>query len=186
VLTGTGIASVQLMVANPTTAPGNGQPFDPTFNYYAAATPTSVPITSGMVLAGLDPAKNAAALARCQALNLSVTGRYVLLGIGPRNSMVGKTIQTPAGAFRRPTGPQPRVWLRAARRHFLYFGYQHRRDHHPGTLGRRRSDPRHGNRQHPGRASELVSANHRRQLIGPARTIRAGRRKGAKNFSESC
>ena len=37
------------------------------------------------------------------ALNLSLTGRYVLLGIGPRVSMVGKTIQTAPVHF----GDQP-------------------------------------------------------------------------------
>ena len=45
-------------------------------------------------LAGLDPASNAAANARCVKLNLPLTGRYVVLGVGPRVSMVGKTIQS--------------------------------------------------------------------------------------------
>ena len=36
-------------------------------------------------------------------MNLSLTGRYVALGIGPRVSMVGKTIQSPPVHF----GDQP-------------------------------------------------------------------------------
>ena len=105
-LTGVGINFVQPMVATPTTAPGNGQTFDPTFNYYVNATPSpSTPgfqISTTVKLAGLDPT-NPAALARMQLLNLSPTGRYVCLGIGPRVSMVGKTIQTPPVHF----GDQP-------------------------------------------------------------------------------
>jgi len=106
-LTGVGITQVQTMVASGGT-PGNGSPFDPTFNYYTAAVPTPVSIggTGGLTtLAGLDPTAGTTSTAylRCVALNLPVTGRYVVLGIGPRNSMVGKTIQTPPVHF----GDQP-------------------------------------------------------------------------------
>jgi hypothetical protein len=105
-LTGVGITTVQPMVATPATAPGNGQPFDPTFNYYVnptIATPGLPVATPGLALAGLDPANNPAAAARCSALNLSLTGRYVCLGIGPRNSMIGKTVQNAPVHF----GDQP-------------------------------------------------------------------------------
>jgi hypothetical protein len=54
-------------------------------------------------MAALDPANNPAAFSRCSALNLSTTGRYVLLGIGQWCSMVGKTIETAPVHF----GDQP-------------------------------------------------------------------------------
>ena len=107
-LTGVGINSVQAMVLTPATPPGNGQPFDPTFNYYTGLTPAAgaVPVTDGMILAGLDPGASGAGsaqYARCVELNLSLTGRYVLLGIGPRCSMIGKTVQSAPVHF----GDQP-------------------------------------------------------------------------------
>jgi prepilin-type N-terminal cleavage/methylation domain-containing protein len=108
-LTGVGITSVQAMVLAPPAAGtllANGQPFDPTFNYYAAAVPTPVAIGAGSILAGMDPTASGAGsttYARCVALNLPLTGRYACLGVGVRNSMVGKTIQTPPVHF----GDQP-------------------------------------------------------------------------------
>ncbi len=90
-LNGTGITQAQSMITAGATAPAG---FDPTFNYYTNPNPTTAPITitTGTVLAGLDPTANPAALARCQAMNLPTTGRYVVLGIGNRVSMVGKTM----------------------------------------------------------------------------------------------
>jgi len=98
-LTGVGITQVQMMTTTPV---------DPTFNNYASALPTPVTIggTGGITgLAGLDPTTGttSTAYARCVTLNLPITGRYVVLGIGPRVSMVGKTIQTPPVHF----GDQP-------------------------------------------------------------------------------
>ena len=88
------------MTAAGATAPTG---FDPTFNYYTAALGSnSIPIASGTTVAGLDPT-NPAALARMQAMNLPTTGRYLVVGIGPRVSMVGKTMQTPPVHF----GDQP-------------------------------------------------------------------------------
>ena len=92
-LTGTGITTVQAMVPTFASAPAG---FDPTFNNYSSTTPATgaVAIKTGTVLAGLDPANNANALARCITFNLSTTGRFVVLGVGPRNSMIGKTVQS--------------------------------------------------------------------------------------------
>jgi prepilin-type N-terminal cleavage/methylation domain-containing protein len=103
-LTGVGITNLQAMVATPGTAPGNGNPFDPTFNYYSAALPTTGAITigTGTVFAGMDPTNAGVAsttYARCVAMNLPVTGRYIILGIGPRCSLIGKTVQTPPVHF---------------------------------------------------------------------------------------
>jgi type II secretory pathway pseudopilin PulG len=95
-LIGAGITAVQGMATTPTGGVGSGT-FDPTFNYYSAAVPTPLPITAGMTLAGMDPTGSGVgspAYTRCVALNLSLTGRYVALGIGPRVNMVGKTIAT--------------------------------------------------------------------------------------------
>ena len=106
-LTGVGITSVQPMVATAGTTPGDQQAFDPTFNYYVSTLPTTgaLPITTGSILAGLDPTNpaNTATIARCISLNLPLTGHYVCLGIGTRVSMVGKTIQTAPVHF----GDQP-------------------------------------------------------------------------------
>jgi prepilin-type N-terminal cleavage/methylation domain-containing protein len=95
-LAGVGITQVQAMIQSATGAPAG---FDPTFNNYpATATPqaNAINIATGTVLAGLDPtnAANTAAIARAQRFNLPLTGRYVALGLGPRVSMVGKTIQS--------------------------------------------------------------------------------------------
>ena len=93
-LTGVGVNSVQLMVASALSPPAG---FDPTFNYYSAATPTPVAITTSTVLAGMDPAAGgtgSATYQRCASMGLDLTGRYVILGIGPRCSMIGKTIQS--------------------------------------------------------------------------------------------
>jgi hypothetical protein len=97
-LTGVGITWVQGMVLSAKGAPAD---FDPTFNYYSAAKQADsvIILAAGTVLAGLDPAKHKAANARCIALNLPLTGRYVALGIGPRSSMIGKTLQSPPVHF---------------------------------------------------------------------------------------
>jgi type II secretory pathway pseudopilin PulG len=107
-LTGVGITSVQAMVLTPAAVPGNGQPFDPTFNNYTGITPAAgaVPVATGTILAGMDPTAagpGSTTYARCVLLNLPLTGRYVALGIGPRNSMMGKTVQSPPVHF----GDQP-------------------------------------------------------------------------------
>jgi type II secretory pathway pseudopilin PulG len=103
-LTGVGITTLQGMY--PTYAALAAAGGDPTFNYYPATnlTPASnaIPIATGTVLAGMDPTAagpNSTTYARCVTLNLSLTGRYVFLGIGPRNSMIGKTVQTPPVHF---------------------------------------------------------------------------------------
>jgi prepilin-type N-terminal cleavage/methylation domain-containing protein len=108
-LNGVGITAVQAMALAPPAAGtlmANGAPFDPTFNYYTTAIPTPVLIGAGSILAGMDPTAAGAGsttYARCVALNLPLTGRYVTLGVGVRNDMVGKTIQTPPVHF----GDQP-------------------------------------------------------------------------------
>ncbi len=90
-----GLATVQSMVA---AWPGTGTGFDPTFNYYTDyATPglpsaNAIALAAGTVVGGLDPTAIPAAATRCQQLNLPVTGRYVVLGVGSRCSMVGKTM----------------------------------------------------------------------------------------------
>jgi len=99
-LTGIGISQLQGMVVSATGAPAG---FDPTFNYYSSPTPnTPIVIATGTALAGLDPT-NPPAFARMQVLNFPTTGRYVCLGLGPRVSMVGKTIVTAPVHF----GDQP-------------------------------------------------------------------------------
>jgi type II secretory pathway pseudopilin PulG len=106
-LTGVGITQLQSMVAKGGSAPAG---FDPTFNYYS--NPTSNPTTNALTLstttklALLDPQNgngNATSVARCIALNLDLTGRYVALGIGQRVSMVGKMMATAPVHF----GDQP-------------------------------------------------------------------------------
>ena len=53
---------------------------------------TRLRLAAGTVVGGLDPTAIPAAATRCQQLNLPVTGRYVVLGVGSRCSMVGKTM----------------------------------------------------------------------------------------------
>jgi hypothetical protein len=94
-LTGKGITQLQAMVPSANGAPAG---FDPTFNYYSSADPKAglVNVAQGTVLAGLDPQNgngNASTVARCIKMNLPLTGRYVALGLGPRTSMIGKTVQ---------------------------------------------------------------------------------------------
>lgn len=90
-----GISTVQSMVA---AYPGAGTTFDPTFNYYSdyanagTATANALTISTSTVLGGLDPTANTNALAIVNHLGLSATGRYVVLGIGTRCNMVGKTM----------------------------------------------------------------------------------------------
>ena len=104
-LAGVGITQVQRMVTAAKSAPAG---FDPTFNYYSDPTPAAGAITigQGTVLLGLDPTAagaNSTTYSRCLTDNLPLTGRYVALGIGPRCSMVGKTIQSAPVFF----GDQP-------------------------------------------------------------------------------
>jgi prepilin-type N-terminal cleavage/methylation domain-containing protein len=84
-----GLATVQRMATTP---------HDPTFDYYPSASPATdqATIATGTVLAGIDPTatSNTADVTLCQKLNLPLTGRYVVLGIGPRCDMIGKTIAT--------------------------------------------------------------------------------------------
>jgi prepilin-type N-terminal cleavage/methylation domain-containing protein len=106
-LTGVGITQLQAMVTTPTGTVASGA-FDPTFNYYSGATPTAgaIVVTQGTVLAGLDPTAQgpgSTTYQRCILDNFPVTGRYVALGIGPRNSMIGKTVQSAPVFF----GDQP-------------------------------------------------------------------------------
>ena len=95
------------MAATPTSTAGTGA-FDPTFNYYPGLrTPpgTSLPLRPNSqpatVVARLFP--RLAALIRrallCEKLNLPLTGHYVVLGIGPRCNMVGKTMASPPVHF---------------------------------------------------------------------------------------
>jgi type II secretory pathway pseudopilin PulG len=96
-LTAVGITTLQAMAATPGGTVGSGT-FDPTFNYYTGITPTAgvVAVGTGTVLLGMDPTAAGAGsttYAWCVAMNLPLTGRYVALGIGPRCSMIGKTVQ---------------------------------------------------------------------------------------------
>jgi type II secretory pathway pseudopilin PulG len=101
-LTNAGLATVQKMFA---AWPGTAGGFDPTFNYYAdyanpgLASANALTLTAGSVVGGLDPTANPNAVAICQKLNLPLTGRYIVLGIGPRCSMVGRTMQSPPVHF---------------------------------------------------------------------------------------
>jgi len=109
-LAAVGITTLQPMAKTPTDTVGSGT-FDPTFNYYSNAVPTTgiitiVPNTAGPVLAMMDPAAGgpgSTPYQRCVALNLDLTGRYVALGMGQRCSMMGKTVQTAPVHF----GDQP-------------------------------------------------------------------------------
>ena len=100
-LVGVGITQVQAMVKTVPSSIGN---FDPTFNYYpdeqsgGTANPAgnAISVAGVTYLAGLDPTSGSGpAYKRCIALNLPTTGRYVCLGLGPRNSMISKTVQVP-------------------------------------------------------------------------------------------
>jgi hypothetical protein len=97
-----GLSTVQPMLA---TWPGTSGGFDPTFNYYLDyAAPTSaaanaITLATGKVVGGLDPTANTNAVAICQKLNLPLTGRYAVLGVGPRCNMVGKTMASPPVHF---------------------------------------------------------------------------------------
>lgn len=94
-----GISKVHLMVGTPQGTPGDGGVFDPTFDYYASpaittgGASTATPIDSTTTqLAFLDPANNPQALARLQTdyPSFSTTARYVVFGIGPRCSLIGR------------------------------------------------------------------------------------------------
>lgn len=92
-----GITTVMPMATYALPATG----FDPTFNYYTdylnpgttgtgAATPQSVATATG--LAYIDPTANTLAAQLCTKMGWALTGRYVVLGVGTRNTMVGKTM----------------------------------------------------------------------------------------------
>src|SRR5207249_6926303 len=59
---------------------------------YTAPVTAPTTITTSTTLAFLNPANNAAALAAVQKLNLSATGKYLILGIGQRSTIIGKSI----------------------------------------------------------------------------------------------
>lgn len=80
-------------------APTTG--FDPTFNYYAdyaspgttANNAFTIPTNATTYqMAGLDPINNSAATIVCNHLNWPITGRYLVVGVGPRCSMIGSTM----------------------------------------------------------------------------------------------
>jgi type II secretory pathway pseudopilin PulG len=83
-LANAGITSVQTMATTPN---------DPTFDYYSSTTTagSAVAVASATNLVSLNvTSSNTTALV--QKLNLSTTGTYIALGIGPRCSMIGKTM----------------------------------------------------------------------------------------------
>jgi prepilin-type N-terminal cleavage/methylation domain-containing protein len=85
-LANAGIVTVQLMA----TAPN-----DPTFDNYSSATPTSVTIGTTAKMAVLDPTGGSGpAFDFCVAHNWPTTGRYVLLGIGPRSDLIRNGLLT--------------------------------------------------------------------------------------------
>jgi len=102
-LANAGITTVQKMLAVADAA-ATAAGFDPTFNYYSdyaspgPSSATGIPLAQGTVLAQLDPA-NPAAVPVLNKLNQSLTGKYIVLGIGPRCDMVGKTMATPPVNF---------------------------------------------------------------------------------------
>ena len=111
--------------------PAAGTGFDPTFNYYmdytapGPASGNTISLVAGSVLGGLRPDRGNSgnpADTICQKLNLPLTGRYVVLGVGPRCSMVGKTMALVARSLRGHPGPEPGVWLRAYLRRLRDFG----------------------------------------------------------------
>jgi len=94
-LNSAGILKVHLMVTNPQGTVWNTAvtgPFDPTFNNYSAAPNAPTTIGAGTNLAFLDPSKNPNAMTLLQANypGWSTTARYVVLGVGPRCSLIGR------------------------------------------------------------------------------------------------
>jgi type II secretory pathway pseudopilin PulG len=75
-------------------------PNDPTFDYYLGGSTglpslNAVQITAKTPLAFLDPVTGgpgSPAYNRCNQLGLPVTARYLVLGVGPRNDMIGATM----------------------------------------------------------------------------------------------
>ncbi len=102
-LANAGITTVQSMlpVAN---AAATAAGFDPTFNYYsdytapAASAANAISLATGTIVAQIDPG-TAAGSAILNKLNLPLTGTYIVLGIGPRCDMIGKTMATPPVNF---------------------------------------------------------------------------------------
>ena len=98
-----GITSIQSMLAVAGSA-AIAAGFDPTFNYYSDyAVPTSgtanaITVAAGKVVAQIDPTTTAGA-AILNKLNQPLTGTYIVLGIGPRCDMIGKTMTTPPVHF---------------------------------------------------------------------------------------
>ncbi|MGA2255914.1 MAG: hypothetical protein ABSG53_14805, partial [Thermoguttaceae bacterium] len=97
-LANAGITTVQKMFA--TTAGTAPAGFDPTFNYYLdyanplAPSLNELPLAATTsVVAQLDGG-NAKAAAVLNKLNLPINGKYIVLGIGPRCDMIGKTMAT--------------------------------------------------------------------------------------------
>jgi type II secretory pathway pseudopilin PulG len=93
-LNSAGINTVHNMVPKATAgATGwDGNPFDPTFNNYSAPPTPPTTIAAGTSLAFIDPAANGTALTFIQSQypSWSTTARYVVLGLGPRCTVVGK------------------------------------------------------------------------------------------------
>jgi len=103
-LANAGITTVQSMQASAGSA-AIASGFDPTFNYYSdyaspgLSSANAITLTAGTtVVAQLDPT-NAAAAVVLNKLNQPLTGTYIVLGIGPRSDMVGKTMATPPVNF---------------------------------------------------------------------------------------
>ena len=84
-LANAGIVTVQLMATSPN---------DPTFDNYSSTTPTSVAINTTAKMALLDPTNNPTAATFCTNHNWPTTGRYVLLGIGPRSDLIRNGLLT--------------------------------------------------------------------------------------------
>jgi prepilin-type N-terminal cleavage/methylation domain-containing protein len=91
-LNNAGITKVHLMVKSSGTTPWDGNAFDPTFDYYSGQPNAPTTISTGTNLAFLDPANNAAAMTLLQSNypSWSTTARYVVLGIGPRCTLIGR------------------------------------------------------------------------------------------------
>lgn len=83
------------------------KPADPTFDYYLGGSTglpsaNAITITTNTPLLFLDPVTGgpgSAAYNRCNQLGLSVNCRYLVLGIGPRNDMIGSTMLSPPVHF---------------------------------------------------------------------------------------
>jgi len=86
-----GIQYVHTMVGTSATG-ATTTGWDPTFNPYAAAQTAPTLITTSTKLAFFEPASNANAAAIAQHLGLSLTGKYLVLGLGQRCTLVGKGI----------------------------------------------------------------------------------------------